>query len=248
MNQNKIQEKKDLVWKEQSRIFRKIKENGFEVYASSLKKLSDMFGVQDGYVRCVDEGTPGGFHAAGSGILRSKKEMLKIFRDAGVRGVTSHDGCGAAKMFAKANCKDETCGDAEGKKWAKELASELGVPYRHISFAKMQRPKEFHISRAAYYDGTGCFNFGDGKKLPPGYIISRQIQSEKASLSEILLGLNISFGPNGFGERITEDEPFILVAVGKTKTDTVRLKKELRSLEHPYGKKVIIDGFTAPRT
>jgi len=246
MAKDNIQQKKVLIWNEQSKLFRKIKEVGFADYANSLKKLSVFFDVEDGWVRCVDEGTPGGLHSAGSGILRDKQEMLKIFRDAQVVGITSHDGCGAAKMFAHAHCGDESCGDEQGKKWAKELALELGVPYRHISFAKMQRPKEFHIARVVYYDGTGKFDYGDGKKLPPGFIISRKIQNEKDSLAEIVLGLNIAFGVNGFGKLITENNPFFLVAIGQTINEVAKLKKELRSLKHTYGKKVIIDGFTAP--
>jgi hypothetical protein len=237
-NENKI-----IIFNDQQPLFQKIMEVGFSSYASSLKNLPDFFVLKDRAIRCVDEGTPGGLHSAGSGILRDKQEILKIFRDAKVMGITSHDGCGAAKLYARTNGLDESKGDECGKKFAEEIAHELALPYYHITAEEMARPKEFHIARVAYYDGTGTFNFGDGKTFPPGFIISRKIQSEKDSLFEGSLGLNIAFGKNGFGDLLTKTDPFILVAIGETEKDVDNLKSELKKLKHTFGNKVIIESF-----
>lgn len=239
MIQNKL-----TIFNNQQPIIQKIMEVGFSSYANSLKNLPDFFLLKDRVIHCVDEGTPWGLHSAGSGILRDEQEILKIFRDAKVMGITSHDGCGAAKLYARANGLDESKGDDCGKKWAKKLAQELGVSYHHIAFAKIQRPKEFHIARTAYYDGTGTFNFGNGKIFPPGFIISRKIQSEKDSLAEVILGLNIAFSDHGFGDIITEPDPFILVAIGETENDVEILKSELKKLKHNFGNKVTTDSFS----
>jgi hypothetical protein len=239
MRHNKL-----VIFEEQKKIFEKIQKVGFAKYANSLKNLSVFFLLKDCAIRCIDEGTPGGLHSAGSGILRDKAEVLNAFKKAGVTEITSHDVCGAAKLYARAKGLDETKADEYGKRWSQEIAKELGVSYHHIGFAEMQRPKDFHIARIAYYDGTGTFNFGDGKIFPPGFIISRKIQSEKDSLAEASVALNIAFGNHGFGALITENDPFILAAIGETEKETEQLKKELKTLSHNYGKKVIIDDFT----
>ena len=233
------------IFEQQKSLFQKIRKINFSSYTNSLKNISEFFELDDHSIRCVDEGTPGGLHSAGSGILRDKAEVITAFKKAGVTEVTSHDGCGAAKLYARLHGLDESKGDECGKKFSEEIAKDLAVPYHHITAHEMSRPKEFHIARVAYYDGTGTFNFGDGKTFPPGFVISRKIQSEKDSLFEVTLGLNIAFGKNGFGDLITKSDPFILVAVGETKEDTESLKTELKKLKHNFDNKVIIDSFVA---
>ena len=246
MNQNETQQKKITIFEEQNETLQKIKKEGFVKYTGSLEKLSDSFVLKDGAIRCIDEGTPGGMHSAGSGILRNQSEVVDAFKNAGVTEITSHDGCGAAKLYAKANGLDESMADEYGKKWSEEIANQLGVPHQHISASEMKRPSEFHIARTVYYDGTGKFDFGEGKELPPGFIISRKIQTKDDSLKETEVALSIAFGHHGFSDLITDENPFILVAIGETAEDTERLKKELAEVTHEYDKKVIIDGFTAP--
>ena len=240
------QEKKEI-FNEQQPLFDKIKELGFSEYARSLDSLLEYFKPKDKSIRCMDEGTPGGKHSAGSGILREKSEVIQAFRDAGITEVTSHDGCGAAKLYAKAKGLDESKGDEYGKEWSEALAKELGVPYRHISFEEMKRPKEFHISRVAYYDGTGKFDWNIGKDFPPGFIISRKIQSDSDSLAEAGVSLNIAFGDHGFGDLITEENPFIIVAIGEDEESVTFLEDELESLTHEYGNRVITDCFIASK-
>ena len=238
MIQNKLS-----IFEEQKKIFEKIQKVGFVKYANSLKNISDFFTLQDHAIRCVDEGTPGGLHSAGSGILRDKSEVVTAFKKAGVTEITSHDGCGAAKLYARANGLDESKSDEYGKKFAKEIAHELALPYHHITAEEMARPKEFHIARVAYYDGTGTFNLGDGKTFPIGFVISRKIQSKQTSLAEAGIALDIAFGHHGFGDLITEYNPFILIAIGATKEDVENLKSELKNLKHNYGNKVMTDSF-----
>lgn len=247
MHPDEIQQKKNIIFEEQKEILQKAMKGGFEKYADSLKNIDDFFILKDHAIRCIDEGTPEGLHSAGSGILRHMPEVLDSFRRVGITEVTSHDGCGAAKLYARQNNLLEEKSDEYGKKWSADVAKFLGVPYRHIAFIDMKRPKEFHIARVAYYDGTGKFNYNDGGIFPPGFIISRKIQSEQDSLSEAGVSLDIAFGNHGFGPLITEDDPFIFIAIGEDEEDAERLQEELKKLEHSYGKKVIIDGFIAPK-
>lgn len=240
------QEEKSKIFEGQEAIISQILKKGFSEYVRE-EDVSKAFYLIDRNVRCIDEGTPGGLHSAGSGILLTKEQALLYFRTAHVDGVTSHDGCGAAKIFAKREGLDETKSDEFAKDWAKEIAEELGVPYSHISFDEMIRPKDFHISRLAYYDGTGKFNFGASRALPPGFIISRSVQGRDVSLAEAKVSLDIAFGSSAFGGLLSEDKPFILVAIGASNEETETLKEELRTLGHSFGKKVIIDGFTAPK-
>ena len=194
-------------------------------------------------MRCMDEGTPGGYHYAGSGILREKEEVVAEFKAAGVKKITSHDGCGAAALYAKANGIDVSEADVYGKKFAQEIAARLGLPYEHISAEQMNRPKEFHVSRIAYYDGTGRFDYQAAKELPAGFIISRGIQKDSASIEEAKVAFNIATGDHGFADKINTENPFVFVVVGKTEEEVNRLTSELSGLVNERAR---IEKFIAP--
>jgi hypothetical protein len=249
MSQNVVREYKEQLerlFEEQKEIFNKTRELGFSKYAHLSHSLSNYFELRDIYVRCIDDGTPGGIHLAGSGILREKRELTRIFKENGVSGITSHDGCSAALLYAQRNGLDETESDKIAKKWSETIARELGIDHRHIDFSEMQRPRDFHIARVVYYDGTGKFDYKDGQFFPPGFIISRNIQNALSALEETNLGMAISFGKYGFGKLISSAHPFSLIAIGNDEEETTALKKELRGIKHGHENKVIIDGFTAP--
>ena len=57
---------------------------------------------------------------------------------------------------------------------------------------------------------------------------------------------NIIFGDHGFGEELlTQENPFIFVAVGKTEKETRALKAELAELTISFGRNIAVDGFIA---
>jgi hypothetical protein len=240
------QEEKEQIWREQQPIFEEIQNQGFSGYVNSLENLEEAFHA-DRLIRCIDEGTPDGIHSAGSGILMDKAAAVKAFHEAGATGVTSHEGCGAAKLYAVEKGLDLSKSDEYGKEWAEELAEALNLPYAgHIEANQMARPEGFHIARVVYYDGTGKFNYSAVKELPPGFIISRKFIGETEAEKEIGIAESIAMGDHGFGDLITEDNPFLIVAIGDSEASTAKLKQEIENISHNYGKRVKIDGFVAP--
>lgn len=247
-------------WAESQTIFSKINDMGLASYMESVPNLSDAFKLEDHSVRCIDEGTPGGIHIAGSGILLStedkKNELERIIeelRGAGVDGIYSHEGCGAAKLYLSGLPKEE-----QGKKdytehakdWAAKLAGILGVPYKgHIT--DLKRPKEFHNARIAYFDGTGKFDPFKTPEIPDGFIISRYYLDPDYAKAELAVALSIAMGDHGFGEKFTKDSPFIIAPIEKFKTrrEGISMEEMMRDAEdvaHQYGDRVIVRGFREP--
>lgn len=244
-------------WTESQELFSKIYKTGVRKYLETLPILSEGFRLEDHSVRCIDEGTPGGIHVAGSGILLSasdKKEQLEQLVEelvgAGADGVYSHEGCGAAKLYA-----ETVMGNLDGAKdyaveWAKKLALRLDAPYKgHIT--DLARPKEFHNARIAYYDGSGKFDPFKIKEIPDGFIISRYYLDSEYAREELKIALSIAFGHHGFGDKFTKDNPFIIVPIEKfvTKRKDISLsdlEREAREISAVYGDRVIVEGIREP--
>ncbi|MFA6301118.1 MAG: hypothetical protein WC609_02075 [Candidatus Paceibacterota bacterium] len=247
-------------FKEQQALYEEIYKIGFSEYTKNIGQIEKAFGPHDHCLRCMDEGTPGGLHSAGSGILwKDQKALVEALKEAGVKEITSHDGCGAARIYCQENNLDLTKSDEIGKEYAENLAKKMGVPHRHISFSgktsasekstineEMQRPDGLHIARVAYYDGIGGFNFSKLKELPPGFIISRAINTDKISMGEAGVAIDIATGGHSYGNLIDKNHPFVLVAIGKDKEHMFSLMYELRKIQMSAGDRVLVDGFIAP--
>ena len=243
---NHDQEKMEFFNKEQP-LFDKIYLNGFASYAESLENLKNAFEGNDFCLRCIDEGTPGGVHSAGSGILRNKEEVIAELKASGIKKITSHDGCGAAGIFAASHGLDASKSDDYGKEWSSSIAKELGIPYEHIGFSEMNRPEKFHVARAAYYDKTGKFDYSKVKELPSGFIVNSGIQESTSSLSDVELAFKIAIGSHGSGDLITEENPFLFVAVADNEEDLELLKSDLNKIKESLGSRVRVEGFLAPK-
>lgn len=246
------QTQKDLLeryWQEQQEVFTRLQEMGGEQFFSSIENLPTAFELKDLSLRCMDEGTPGGIHMAGSGIL-SKESAVDLVKQAGVNGIFSHAGCGAAALYAKEAGLDVNQSDDYGVHWAKELAEKIGVPYQgHISSENMVRPPDFHIARVAYYDGTGQFDPSLSVGLPPGFVISRRFLTGDYAQKEAEIAAAIALGNHGFGSKITNETPFYLVAVGDNRQNGLSkeaLEAELSAITQASNGRVITTGFTAP--
>ena len=172
------------VFVSQQEIMQKIGEAGFAKYAESLPNLADAFNLEkhnasDGLCHCIccmDERTPYGVHSAGSGILLSDKEFDEYFEKTGADSISSHTGCGAAKLYAE---KMGLVGDPDviAREWAERKAKEKGVPHIHL---EVEKPS--HYARVCYYDGTGRFNY-QGVNLPVGFVVNRGNLNKEASLN-----------------------------------------------------------------
>lgn len=207
---------------------------------------------------CIDEGTPfGTIRLAGSGILHpgGAEAVAKILLEAGAKEVTSHYGCGAAERWTENNGGELKDADENGKRFAQEVVKKMSeisgkeIKYRHISKEEMKRPEHLHVAKCAYYDGTGLFNPDNIAGVPEGFVVSRRFLDKEQSLFNVDLAAQIAFGPYGFGDKFTKDEPFVIFAVGNPKDkdfSAEKLSKELEPLVAKYGGRVKLEGFSAP--
>lgn len=238
-------------WQDSQDIFSEIYKLGLKQYVEKLGEIGNAFNLRDTSVRCIDEGTPGGIHIAGSGILlnvdnrkKELEEVIKKLQDTKVDGVYSHAGCGAAQLYAK-NINDPDNYEKYAIDWAKKLAELLDVLYKgHIT--ELERPKEFHNARIAYYDGSGKFNPSEIKEMPDGFVVSRRYLNPEYAKSELTIALSIAMGHHGFGEKFTEENPFIIAPIESSTTEKIPLKnleQEVWEAVRQFGKRVIINGF-----
>jgi len=239
----------------QDGIFRAIYDKGAEEYLMSHPSMRSVFYGCNGIVSCIDEGTPhGDIRFAGSGILNEKiREILDRERERGnLTRITSHDECGAARLFVQSKGLDISTADGLGRKFAKYLAEELGVKHVHIGIEDMERPSGLHIARFVYFDGTGRFNPSklNGGFIPAGFVVSRGYLDAETAVNEAKLAVGIATGVHGFGELITPDKPLIIVPVGhpkESRLSVASLRRELAPIANEYGDRVHIDeGFNAP--
>lgn len=244
-------------WDEQLSTFEKIKEKGnIAQYIHGFANLENAFRGDDLSVCCIDEGTPYGcMRFAGSLILHQDKaeKFSDVLKIAGVKGVYSHAGCGAAGLYAKQNNLDLEKADEYGIIWAKKFADILNVSYKgHIGSEgslPMKRPAGFHVARVIYYDGTGRFNPDNAMGLPQGFVISRRYHINPAdALEEVKIAISIATGDHGFGDLISGESPLFVIPVGdsgNTDFSLDILKSELNTIRDEYGEKIVIDGFIA---
>src|SRR3989344_7706927 len=178
-----------------------------------IADLAEAFRLKDRVLRCIDERTGGGLHLGGSGVLLSN--AIEVVRSMNVEAITSHAGCGAAKMAAaEAGIPVERV-EHYAEQWSRTLARQLGVPYQgHLPVTP-----EFHIARVAYYDGTGQFDWSHiPGGLPAGFTISRKYLDPEYAKREIDIAASIAMGDHGYGDLISQSpySQFVFVAIGSS--------------------------------
>lgn len=233
---------KGLEWAKQEKTIEQIVEFGMEAYAKRFSDISSAFEGKNHTLCCMDEGTPmGDMRSAGSGILTDGDEreaFIASLKAAGVKGVKSHTGCGAAALYRDKHSITDKTVDEVAIEQAKRMAHELGVEYAgHIT--DLQRPAEFHNARVVYVDGTGKFSPNKVKNLPPGFVISRRYMKPEQALSEVRLATQIAFSQHGFGEKFTQDNPLVVISVGDPDEgaySTDQLRAELKQLSEQLNK------------
>ena len=168
--------------------------------------------LSDTYLRCIDEGTPGGMHLAGSGVLydNAAKDLKGK-----ISGVYSHEGCGAVKLYAEQQNITNKDIETLAQDRARQIANKVGVPYLgHISFGEMRRPAQLHTARVIYYDGTGKLDPTHIAALPLGFVISRALISDLLyAKTELEVAVSIATGEHGFGRLFAKESPLYIVVV-----------------------------------
>jgi hypothetical protein len=212
-----------------------LKGKTFQALYNGLEAREKMFAPKDTYVRCVDEGCPGGIHMAGSGVLNPNWEAdLK----GKVSGVYSHEGCGAVGLYIQAQKIKTDDPNAVADAEAKKVAEKLGVPYLgRIKAADMARPPAVHTARAIYYDGTGKLDASQLAGMPQGFHITRKILSDPAyAKAELDVCIGIAMGDHGFGELFTGKTPLYVVPVSGLDPDSIPLSTLVAEIKEVAGK------------
>lgn len=256
------QERAKREWKKDDAAITDMYEKGVEAHIASVSNLAGAFQLADRGIRCIDEGTTGGIHIAGQGILLEEDKATAAIAASKANAILSHDGCGAANIAYKGLSDAERdalkkqgieTSDQYGIMRSKEIAQAAGIEYAgHIPAENMVRPADMHNARVVYYDGTGRF---DNSKLPAGvpngFVVSRRYLEKGYALKETDVSAGIATGNHGFGDRITPKTPLLIIPIGDPRNpefSTERLTKELKEsgIVAKYDNRVKIDGFTAP--
>ncbi|MDQ7023857.1 MAG: hypothetical protein Q9M97_10340 [Candidatus Gracilibacteria bacterium] len=204
----------DKYWDKELTRFKIIKSVGINEYIRMLGTgVMNAFKEKTGCVCCMDDRTEDGqLRLAGSGILLAEEigidGVVKIMKDFDVDEVTSHDDCGAAKLYASNKNLDISKSDEYAKEFSKELAEKAGLPYRHII---VENP---HAARCIYIDFTNMFNPKGIHGLPKGFEITARGLPLKHIIDEIEVAYTVSTGEDLFGDRINENSQFYIFVVG----------------------------------
>lgn len=234
-------------WQKQQPVFERIQQaGGFAAYVSALD-LSNACKPVDTILRCMDEGTIHGFHLAGSGILLKPGELdeaVKKLKTAGLSGISSHAGCGAAKLAAESVGRTDV--DVYAEECSRKLAEKAGLTYiGQIRAEELKRPADLHIARVVYYDQTGRFDWAQVPGLPLGFSIGRAYLSVESAQNELTIAAQIAFGEHGFDDQFSTQEPLFIITVGPS-ADQNRLQQEVEPVVAHYGDRIIVDHLDVP--
>ncbi len=231
-------------WQEKQEVLTNFLANREKIQNSPEFKMA--FNLTDRTIRCVDEGTPGGLHCAGSCILLGLENALARLKTANADGITSHEGCGAAVAYCKTAGIDPSLADTVAREWAQKLAQASGLPYKgHITAEQMARPVEMHNAVCAYYDDTGQMNPALLKILPPGFVVSRKYFGG----DDLDLCIQIALGDHGFGKRFSKENPFYVFAVSgnnNSEFSAEELAAEARATVEKYNGRVALESIILP--
>ena len=217
-------------WSEQSkRIDAIMQSDGFAPYINKQPNQDEIWRLPNTVLGCIDEGCKNtSFHLAGSGILLGLDKTAELLVNSGATEITSHDGCGAAGLYAQRENLATDNADNYGIVFAQKLAEKTGLSYRHITAQEMSRPPEFHIARLAVYDGSGNFNPAAIPGFPACFWISRYLNPE--AKEEAAISAQIALGGHGYGNLLTPEEPFYFIIIGHPSNPALSERNQLNEL------------------
>ena len=162
-------------------------------------------------------------------IDRFNKQIDQFTQLTGCRvvGGCSHEGCGAAALVGR-----------DAVELAKEACTAAAIPYTgHVDVA----PADHHTAVGLAYIGDDLTGALDQlPAMPSMFVNSRNAFLDPEDvLAEAQVGINIAFGPHGYGDRFRPDNPFVLLAIGRTEQSTAQMAEELQSLDYDPERVVI---------
>ena len=235
---------KDITWKAGRDHLNRIKDGGG--FQSGMSHDKHAFPEKVHSLCCMDERVVSerndSVYSAGSGILikdnpKKRAAFVGELKKAGVKNVTTHEGCGAVSLYAKQKNISVEEAQVEARQWAKDLSKELGGAYEGELTVS---PQDYHVAQVAYYDFTGRFNPSMTGDYPAGFVISRKYMPAEDATAQTSVGVGIAKGDHGYGKRFDKKTPFTIVIVAENDADLKLGKKELQALS---GADVTIDGF-----
>ncbi len=263
-----LAEAKLAAWDAENNEIKTLLKDGSQKYFSTeFPGFKNTFVKEMDTAVCIDEGCAhkdingeGKLSIAGGGILlpaQSEDERLEIvakfFKELGIKNVTSHEGCGAARMaYVRDNPGTSPSPgqvDQYAKMWAEKLAAKMNAAVYNIPLSEMERPAEFHTARAVYFDGVGGFNPNKEVGLPQGFVISKRYVPGEYSLDELKVAMSIAFGKHGFGELFTTENPFVIIPLANSAEELNNLKNEINQAlqDNPNREKIKVDGVVVEK-
>jgi len=246
---------KEIDWQIQLMKLNPIYRDGIQQFLESFENPEKVFELKDRFLRCMDEGTPGGLHLAGTGILLADLANLSVedlvaapgwpklkrfIESAHIGGFTYHKDCGAVKLY-----EDEKGLPLETDEDAQKFAELLAQAYREESGQDIPvietpliRAEGLHQAVAIYYDGTGSFDPSQNDNLPAGFVISRKYLDSEYAKKELEIALRIATGGHGFDlkdsdreGKFSEETPLLIVGVSSADgVDTETLLTEIEAI------------------
>ncbi len=256
MHQFETPKNLDTLWEEskQSSFIQRIKggESAQDIISSQLIESE---GLRPNKTECSDGRCPherNEFSAAGGGAFYSEELFTKMLeRNPGITVITTHDGCGAANLYFGIAQKDGTVPEgvttaAEYAAYcAQEKATKHGLTYQHISAAEFVAPE--HHERGVVMDLTGYFHYRNVSGMPNMFISqTASVDTLENAVGEVSVLTGIGTGEHAFGDRLTKEDPFIILVAAKDSDQLSDARIALATALEKFGDKILIEGFIVP--
>jgi hypothetical protein len=208
-----------------------------EALSRHPKQAELAFRAKTGYCGCMDErlhqdGHIFAMRCAGCDCLYISQfdrqiEQFQQLTGCSVIGGCSHAGCGAAALVGR-----------DAVELAQEACRVADIPYTgHVEVD----PTDHHTAVGLAYIGddlTGALDQIPG--LPSMFVNSSNGFLDTADvLAEAQVGLDIAFGAHGYNDHFTAQQPFVLLAIGRSPQSTGQMAEELASLNFDPDRVVI---------
>ncbi|MBU6310647.1 hypothetical protein KGO06_01805 [Patescibacteria group bacterium] len=252
-------------YQENLETLKKVEEaDGMTAYAKERVTEESFYGNEDLTVYCSDERTEGfGPRDLGGPLFAlfilkvDRKQLAAAYWAQGVRTLTSHHECGAAKAAYKAAHpgSDPTWDEVnefakrETEMFAREFA-EYQFGYEHIDAAHMATDGHFHPGVCIYLDDVGGFSWRQTDGMPQGYKVSSTVSKDPVAGVVALLDL-VAFAQGNAGTRMQKDGisfPIYIVAATREAFDARCAELRTAIQGKPYEASIVFEMIEKPES
>lgn len=206
---------------------------------------------------CCDPRIPsaasGKIAVAGSLLMAGEADVDRFLETygAGIREVTSHDGCSAAVLTYEAMERAGKLPEGVGSPvelamhFAQGIARRLGASYHHYPFEELNFP--LNTARAIWVDLCGDFRPDLIGKMPPHFFCSAAAYGFEDTyvINEVATLASFALGDPGFGGRFDSNHPLYVLLHAP---DEARLAQLLDALRAKFGENpaISVQGLLQP--